>query len=47
MTFEHAGFTAFAGFAPQRRVAVVALANCAPGRGNDLIQQAYNTLLSL
>jgi D-alanyl-D-alanine-carboxypeptidase/D-alanyl-D-alanine-endopeptidase len=41
------GCTAFAGFDPRRRVAVVALANCAPGRGNDLIQQAYNTLLSL
>ncbi|MEV1026002.1 serine hydrolase domain-containing protein [Streptomyces sp. NPDC050264] len=41
------GCTVFAGFSPQQRVAVVALANCAPGRGNDLIQQAYNTLLRL
>ncbi|MFI7386646.1 serine hydrolase domain-containing protein [Streptomyces sp. NPDC049813] len=41
------GCTAFAGFDPGRRVAVVALANCAPGHGNRLIQQAYATLRAL
>ncbi|MET9496262.1 serine hydrolase domain-containing protein [Streptomyces sp. NPDC006552] len=41
------GCTAFAGFDPRRRVAVVALANCAPGHGNGLIQQAYTTLRRL
>ncbi|MFJ9041589.1 serine hydrolase domain-containing protein [Streptomyces sp. NPDC102406] len=40
------GCTAFAGFDPHRRVAVVALANCAPGHGNELIQRAYDTLRS-
>ncbi|MFJ8826659.1 serine hydrolase domain-containing protein [Streptomyces sp. NPDC102467] len=41
------GCTVFAGFSPQQRIAVVALANCAPGGGNDLIQRAYDTLLAL
>ncbi|MFI0241151.1 serine hydrolase domain-containing protein [Streptomyces sp. NPDC016845] len=41
------GCTAFAGFDTRRRAAVVALANCAPGSGNHLIQQAYDTLLEL
>ncbi|GAA2343815.1 beta-lactamase family protein [Streptomyces kunmingensis] len=41
------GCTAFAGFDPRRQVAVVALANCAPGPGNHLIQQAYDTLVGL
>ncbi|MEU6394625.1 serine hydrolase domain-containing protein [Streptomyces sp. NPDC046939] len=41
------GCTVFAGFDPPRRAAVVALANCAPGHGNHLIQEAYETLLGL
>lgn len=41
------GCTVFAGFDLRRRAAVVALANCAPGGGNHLVQQAYDTLLRL
>ncbi|MDL5206585.1 serine hydrolase domain-containing protein [Streptomyces sp. ALI-76-A] len=41
------GFTTFAGFNPHHRTALVALANTAPGRGNTLIQEAYNTLTGL
>ncbi|GHE84358.1 hypothetical protein GCM10018785_60430 [Streptomyces longispororuber] len=41
------GCTAFAGFSPRHDAALVAFANCAPGRGNHLIQEAYNTLVAL
>jgi D-alanyl-D-alanine-carboxypeptidase/D-alanyl-D-alanine-endopeptidase len=41
------GFTAFAGFNPHHRTALVAMANTAPGRGNTLIQEAYNALTGL
>ncbi|MGI5473115.1 serine hydrolase domain-containing protein [Streptomyces sp. CA-132043] len=41
------GCTAFAGFSPAHDTALVALANCAPGHGNHLIQRAYEALLSL
>ncbi|MFE1959413.1 serine hydrolase domain-containing protein [Streptomyces sp. NPDC059479] len=41
------GFTAFAGFSPRHRTAVVALANTAPSADQRFIQSAYGTLLSL
>ncbi|SCF63267.1 serine hydrolase domain-containing protein [Streptomyces sp. SID4917] len=41
------GFTAFAGFSPRHRTAVVALANTAPSADQRFIQSAYQTLLSL
>ncbi|MFH9425324.1 serine hydrolase domain-containing protein [Streptomyces sp. NPDC017529] len=41
------GCTAFAGFSPRHDTALVALANCTPGYGNPLIQQAYDTLTDL
>ncbi|WP_066951579.1 serine hydrolase domain-containing protein [Streptomyces lushanensis] len=41
------GFTAFAGFSPRHRTAVVALANTAPSPDGRFIQSAYRTLLSL
>ncbi|MFJ4918621.1 serine hydrolase domain-containing protein [Streptomyces sp. NPDC088725] len=41
------GFTAFAGFGPRDRTAVVALANTQPSADQRFIQSAYNALLSL
>ncbi len=41
------GCTAFVGFNPQHRTALVALANSAPGWRNSLIQAAYDTVLRL
>ncbi|MEV5643451.1 serine hydrolase domain-containing protein [Streptomyces flaveolus] len=41
------GFTAFVGFNSHHGTAVIALANTAASRRNDLVQQAYNTLLTL
>jgi CubicO group peptidase (beta-lactamase class C family) len=41
------GCTAFAGFNPHHRTALVALANTAPGVGNTLVQAAYTALLAL
>ncbi|MEV7085314.1 serine hydrolase domain-containing protein [Streptomyces sp. NPDC093085] len=41
------GFTAFAGFAPRHRTAVVALANTTPAADQRFLQGAYNTLITL
>ncbi|MEU1054522.1 serine hydrolase domain-containing protein [Streptomyces sp. NPDC005876] len=41
------GFTAFAGFSPEHRTALVVLANTSAGRRNDIVQQAYTTLTGL
>lgn len=41
------GFSSFAGFSPQARVAVVALTNTAPAMNSAFIQRAYDALHSL
>ncbi|MFD7087831.1 serine hydrolase domain-containing protein [Streptomyces sp. NPDC056641] len=41
------GFSAFAGFSPRHRTALVALTNTSPTLGQTFIQSAYNALLSL
>ncbi|MFJ2172374.1 serine hydrolase domain-containing protein [Streptomyces sp. NPDC087851] len=41
------GFTAFAGFVPERRTAVVALANTTPAVDQAFLQLAYTTLVTL
>ncbi|MFE3826934.1 serine hydrolase domain-containing protein [Streptomyces sp. NPDC059092] len=41
------GFTAFAGFVPDRRTAVVALANTTPAVDQAFLQRAYTTLVTL
>ncbi|MFI5756264.1 serine hydrolase domain-containing protein [Streptomyces sp. NPDC051569] len=41
------GFTAFAGFSPRHRTALVAVANTGPPAGRAFIQSAYTALLSL
>ncbi|MFE2937899.1 serine hydrolase domain-containing protein [Streptomyces sp. NPDC059255] len=41
------GFTAFAGFVPERRTAVVALANSTPAADQAFLQCAYTTLVTL
>lgn len=41
------GCTAFVAFNPDRRTALVALANTSPGWGNTLIQRAYDAVLHL
>ncbi|MFJ9029655.1 serine hydrolase domain-containing protein [Streptomyces sp. NPDC102274] len=41
------GFSAFAGFSPRHRTALVALTNASPAAGQAFIQGAYNALLSL
>ncbi|MFE3600927.1 serine hydrolase domain-containing protein [Streptomyces sp. NPDC059142] len=41
------GFTAFAGFVPERRTAVVALANSTPALDQAFLQRAYTTLVTL
>ncbi|WP_181794592.1 serine hydrolase [Streptomyces sp. WELS2] len=41
------GFSSFAGFNPHHGTAVAALANSSAARDNHLVQEAYNTLLSL
>ncbi|WP_030372533.1 serine hydrolase domain-containing protein [Streptomyces rimosus] len=41
------GCTAFVGFSIRHDTALVALANCASGPGNTLVQQAYETLSGL
>ncbi|WP_326812686.1 beta-lactamase family protein [Streptomyces scopuliridis] len=41
------GFSAFAGFSPRHRTALVALTNTTPAADQAFIQSAYNALLSL
>ncbi|MER6090031.1 serine hydrolase domain-containing protein [Streptomyces bluensis] len=41
------GFSTFIGFNPHHRTALVALANTSAHRRNNLVQQAYNTLIDL
>ncbi|MFE4371668.1 serine hydrolase domain-containing protein [Streptomyces sp. NPDC056835] len=41
------GFSAFAGFSPRHRTALVALTNTSPAADQAFIQSAYNALLSL
>ncbi|MEV4970735.1 serine hydrolase domain-containing protein [Streptomyces scopuliridis] len=41
------GFSAFAGFSPRHRTALVALTNTSPTAGQTFVQSAYNALLSL
>ncbi|MEV6421074.1 serine hydrolase domain-containing protein [Streptomyces sp. NPDC051662] len=41
------GFSAFAGFSPRHRTALVALTNTSPGADQAFVQSAYHALLSL
>ncbi|MGW2509137.1 serine hydrolase domain-containing protein [Streptomyces scopuliridis] len=41
------GFSAFAGFSPRHRTALVALTNTSPAAGQAFIQSAYDALLTL